>query len=93
MERKVQAKGKGKGSAASARPASKGKGKDSTVPARQFVTPRAKGYEGDDSEEEPPAKPLSSRPSKSVRSDDLIGLTWCSCSVLPELGFPEVGGD
>ena len=80
MERKVPLKGKGKGSAASARPAlskgtSKGKGKDSAAPARQFVTPRAEGYEGDDSEEEPPAKPMSSRPSKSARSDDLIGFT------------------
>ena len=74
IERRVPAKGKGKGSVASARPAlskgtSKGKDKDSAVPARQFVTPkpvkepRAEGYEGDDSDEEPPAKPMSSRPS------------------------------
>ena len=80
IERKVPAKGKGKGSVASARPAlsegtSKGKDKNSAVPARQFVTPRAEGYEGDDSEEESPAKPMSSRPSKSARSDDLIGFT------------------
>ena len=45
IERRVPAKGKGKGSVASARPAlskgtSKGKDKDSAVPARQFVTPR-----------------------------------------------------
>ena len=85
IERRVPAKGKGKGSVASARPAlskgtSKGEGKDSAVPARQFVTPkpvkepRAEGYEGDDSEESP-AKPMSSRPSKSARPDDLIGFT------------------
>ena len=85
IERRVPAKGKGKGSVASARPAlskgtSKGKDKDSAVPARQFVTPRpvkepkAEGYEGDDSEESP-AKPMSSRPSKSARPDDLIGFT------------------
>ena len=85
IERRVPAKGKGKGSVVSARPAlskgtSKGKDKDSAVPARQFVTPRpvkeprAEGYEGDDSEESP-AKPMSSRPSKSARSDDLIGFT------------------
>ena len=64
LKRKVS--GKGKGSAVSARPAlskgtSKGKDKDSAVPVRQFVTPSAKGYEGDDSEEESPAKPVSSR--------------------------------
>ena len=81
----MPAKGKGKGSVASARPAlpkgtSKGKDKDSAVPARQFVTPRpvkepkAEGYEGDDSEESP-AVPMSSRPSKSARSDDVIGFT------------------
>ena len=86
IERRVPAKGKGKGSVVSARPAlskgtSKGKDKDSVVPARQFVTPRpvkeprAEGYEGDDSDEESPAKPMSSRPSKSARSDDLIGFT------------------
>ena len=79
-ERRVPAKGKGKGSVASARPAlsegtSKGKDKNSAVPARQLFTPRAEGYEGDDSEEESPAKPMSSRPSKSARSDDLIGFT------------------
>ena len=34
--------------------------------------PRVEGYEGDDSDEESPAKPMSSRPS---RSDDLIGFT------------------
>ena len=60
LERKVS--GKGKGSAVSARPAlsnstSKGKVKDSAVPVRQFVKPSAKGYEGDDSEEDSPAKP------------------------------------
>ena len=78
LERKIS--GKGKGSAASARPASskgtsKGKDKDSAVPVRQFVTPRAEGYEGDDSEEESPAKPMSSRPSKEIRSGDVIGFT------------------
>ena len=95
IERRVPAKGKGKGSVASARPAlskgtSKGKDKDSAVPARQFVTPkpvkepRAEGYEGDDSDEESPAKPMSSRPSKSARSDDLIGFTPAPVAVFSQ---------
>ena len=75
MERKVPLKGKGKGSSASARPAlSKGTSKEGQG-QRQCCTSRAEGYEGDDLEEEPPAKPMSSRPSKSARSDDLIGFT------------------
>ena len=52
-----------------------GQGQSSAVPARQFVMPRAEGHDGDDSEEESPAKPMSSRPSKNVRSDDSIGFT------------------
>ena len=37
---------------------------------------------------------MSSRPSKSARSDDLIRIyTWGSCSIFSEFGFPEVGGD
>ena len=92
LERKVPAKGKGKSSAASARPASskdnsKGKDKGSAAPARQFVTPRAEGYEGDDSKTQSPAKAMSSRPSKSVRSDDVIGFTPGQLQCSPRILF------
>ena len=73
--------------------------KDSAVPAREFVTPRpvkepkAEGYEGDDSEESP-AVPMSSRPSKSVRSDDVIGFTPGAVAVFSQnLVFQRLGGD
>ena len=82
LERRVPVKGKSKGSAASARPAAlskgtlKGKGKGSVAPTRPFLV--AKGTrkeEDDDSEEESPAKPMSSRPSKEVKPDEVMGLT------------------
>ena len=104
LREEYQQRAKARAVFASARPAlskgaSKGKGKDSAAPARQFVTPRpvkepkAEGFEGDDSEESP-AKPMSSRPSKSARPDDLIGFTpGAVCSIFSEFGFPKVGGD
>ena len=54
----------------------KGKGRGSVVPTRPFLV--AKGMrkeEDDDSEDESPAKPMSSRPSKEIKSDDVMGLT------------------
>ena len=48
----------------------KGKGRGSVVPTRPFLV--AKGTrkeEDDDSEDESPAKPMSSRPSKEIKSD------------------------
>ena len=53
--------GKGKGSVVSTRPAAVAKG--------------IGGEEGDDSEDESPSKPSSSRPSKEVKSDDVMGFT------------------
>eukprot|EP00434_Breviolum_minutum_P021019 symbB.v1.2.018542.t1/scaffold1479.1/size116273/1 len=54
------------------------KKEDERPPLERKVPAKGKGksrYEGDDSKEQSPAKPMSSRPSKSVRSDDVIGFT------------------
>ena len=82
LERRVPVKGKSKGSAASARPAAlskgtlKGKGRGSVVPTRPFLVAKgSREEEDDDSEEESPAEPMSSRPSKEVKPDEVMGLT------------------
>ena len=81
LERKVPVKGKSKSSAASVRPDAlskgtlRGKGKGRVVPTRPAaVSKDIRREEGDDSEDESPAKPSSSRPSRPWRRS--IRMVW-----------------